>query len=257
MRRTPIIALILAPFVLWAVVMAFSRVLLPLGELSKQAVRAIACVSGLPVAEKSDSMELCFAGEGDYRRALDPGDVPGGPILDGGGHVLGRHDGIHHFTVGQRRGLRVAAGKPLYVSHICPDDHSITVGSRAEASRRRMTAESVHVLEPQRLRAGERLRGKIRSGGEPEACEIVEVQGSSLTIAFDEPQFAPAPGQHLVLYDADDQVVAGGVLASALGVEAVTRPAGSTHAESLNVPSGREPSPALLSTASSPSKTGL
>jgi tRNA-specific 2-thiouridylase len=220
---------------------------LPVGELSKATTRALARERGLPVAEKADSQELCFAGEADYRLALAEGvGTAPGPILDTGGAVLGAHPGIGHFTLGQRHGLRVARGTPLYVVRISARDNSVTLGTRAEASRKLVAAGDVNVLMSERLRAGERLLGKCRSTGEPAGCVIKSVgvwecgsvgveegrsggveEGKSgrveegrsgegkMAVEFDEAQFAPAPGQSLVLYDAEGRVVAGGVIRDA------------------------------------------
>ena len=190
-----------------------SRFVLPLGCMEKPAVRELAREAGLSAAETRDSMELCFAGEGDYRRALDmDSGTSGGPIIDSGGSEIGRHRGIHNYTIGQRRGLRIAAGEPLYVIGINAKDNSITVGTRDEAGRKRVTAENANVLIPERLQPGERLLGKIRSYGEASPCTVVASRNGFLDVQFDEPQFAPTPGQHMVLYDDDENVAAGGVI---------------------------------------------
>ncbi len=185
---------------------------LPLGELSKETVRDLARKRNVQVAEKDDSMELCFAGEGDYRRALEDEEASGGPILDAAGNVIGRHDGIFNYTLGQRRGLRIAAGEPVYVTDISPDENAITVGTREEISRREVCAEDVNVLMPERLRPGELLLGKIRSYGEPCPCRVIEVSPGAVAVEFDVPQFAPCSGQRLVLYDDSGNVVVGGTI---------------------------------------------
>ena len=186
---------------------------LPLGDRSKAATRRIARERGLPVADRDDSQELCFAGQADYRRALaEQGEEQRGPIVDTGGALLGYHDGIANFTVGQRRGLRVACGRPMYVVRICPRDKSVTIGTREEASRRRVQAREPNVLMPERLRAGQRLRGKLRSYGEPAPCTVAAGPEAAMSVEFDVPQFAPAPGQRLVLYDDEERVVAGGTI---------------------------------------------
>ena len=193
--------------------------LLPLGALTKAEVRRRARAAGLAVAERPESMELCFAGEGDYRRALpaDAATSPG-PILNGAGAIIGRHDGIAHFTLGQRHGLRVAVGKPLYVTRILPAENAIVVGTREEASRREVWAAEINALAPELLRVGRRLWGKIRSHGEPEACTVAAVSAAGVAVVFDSPQFAPAPGQRLVLYDEHGTVVAGGTIGEGAGV---------------------------------------
>lgn len=186
---------------------------LPVGELSKARTRQIARERGLPIADKADSQELCFAGEANYRRALaGAARLRPGPILDTSGSVIGRHDGIVNFTLGQRRGLRIARGEPQYVVRISPGDRSITIGTRAEASRRRVEASSVNALIPEQLHEGARLFGKTRSVGEPSPCTVAAASDAGVAVEFDEPQFAPAPGQRLVLYDADARVVAGGTI---------------------------------------------
>jgi tRNA-specific 2-thiouridylase len=135
-----------------------------------------------------------------------------GPILDTAGRVLGQHEGIANYTVGQRRGLRLAAGRPLYVTRISPRDNSVTLGTRDEASRRSVSASGLNVLLPDRLRPGERLLGKLRSLSDPAPCTVAAAEPGTLAVEFDVPQFAPTPGQHLVLYDAEGRVVAGGVM---------------------------------------------
>jgi len=178
------------------------HLLLPNGWLSKEEVREIAASAGLPVAEKADSQELCFAGEGDYRQALGRRGEPG-PILDTAGRRLGTHKGIENYTLGQRRGLGVALGEPRYVVRIDPLENSF---------RRRVAAGELNVLQPAALRSGARLGGKVRSYGAIELCNVAEVGKNHLVVEFDEPQFAPTPGQHLVLYDERGRIVAGGTI---------------------------------------------
>lgn len=186
--------------------------MLPLGELPKAEVRRRAADSGLPVARRQDSMELCFAGEGDYRNALGPGASEPGDIIDPSGRVIGRHEGIAHYTHGQRRGLGIAAPEPLYVLGILPETNTVVAGSRADALRRVISAGEVNVLDDGLHRVGARLLGKIRSGGDPAPCEILEAGAGELTVRFDEPLFAPSPGQKLVLYDELERVIAGGTI---------------------------------------------
>jgi len=189
------------------------HLLLPMGDRDKAAVRALARDAGLDVSEKPDSMELCFAGEGDYRQALaQRRGAPPGPILNRAGEAIGQHEGIINYTLGQRKGVRVTAGEPLYVTRVNPQDNSLTVGTRAEASRSRVVAGPVNVLMPERWRPGERLRGKIRSHGEPAPCRVADASEAAAIVEFETPQFAPAAGQHLVLYDDDDHLVGGGTI---------------------------------------------
>jgi tRNA-specific 2-thiouridylase len=189
------------------------RFVLPNGAESKEAIRGLARDHGLPVAEKADSQELCFAGEDDYRRALgDEAGTEPGPIVDTAGTVVGRHEGIAHYTLGQRRGLGVAFGEPMYVVGLRAEDNAVVVGTRAEASRQRVRASEANILIPGRLRIGERLVGKTRSVGEPAPCTVPAAGEGALAVEFDAPQFGPAAGQRLVLYDARERVVAGGTI---------------------------------------------
>jgi tRNA-specific 2-thiouridylase len=186
---------------------------LPLGDLTKQQVRAKAAELGLSVADKAESMELCFAGEQDYRLALEnsaanhPGDM-----TDMQGKKIGEHKGIANYTLGQRRGLGFAGGKPLYVGRIDAIANTVALGTKEEVSTRMVRAACLNVLVPDRLTSDARLFGKIRSYGDPRPCRLIQLTSDGLAVEFDEPQFAPCPGQRLVLYDESDNVVAGGVI---------------------------------------------
>jgi tRNA-specific 2-thiouridylase len=188
---------------------------LPLGEYSKQQVRSIAGELSLSVADKAESMELCFAGEGDYRAALGAGEADCcGTITDMQGKEIGMHKGISNYTLGQRRGVGFAGGKPLYVSKIDARTNTITLGTREEVSSRTIKANKVNVLMPEELIAGGQFLGKIRSYGDPSPCRVADVADGKLTVEFDQPQFAPCPGQRLVLYNSDDNIVAGGTISA-------------------------------------------
>lgn len=187
---------------------------LPLGDISKAEARALAHSAGLPVARRGDSMELCFAGAGDYREALGPYGSRPGPILDERGEVVGEHTGVAHYTVGQRKGLRIASGKPLFVASIDPGANTITVAERDRLYNREVEASDPNALIPELVRPAERLFGKVRSQGEPAPCAVVQADAERIRVAFDEPVFAPAPGQRLVLYDRRERVVAGGIIAA-------------------------------------------
>ncbi len=193
-----------------------SRSEFPLGELSKDEVREIARRATLPVAEKPDSMELCFVPNGNYvqfihayatesKIPLSSGD---GDIVTESGEVLGRHNGVHNFTIGQRKGLGFAAGKPLYVLAIEPEANRVTVG--ADDSLRTSTFEVqnvnwISIAEPsQPIRA----TVKIRHKHEPAAATIEALPDSRARITFDSPQRAVTPGQAAVIYS-NDVVLAG------------------------------------------------
>ena len=189
------------------------RLLLPLGELTKEEVRSIATDVNLPVAEKSESMELCFAGEGDYRAVLtDAPFVQPGDVTDMQGNRIAEHKGIANYTLGQRSGIGFAGGKPLYVGRIDAQKNTIALGTRDEVSFRTVRANQINVLIPQELVTDEQAYGKIRSYGEAAPCKVIEASETDITVEFDEPQFAPCPGQKLVLYDNNDNIIAGGTI---------------------------------------------
>ncbi len=186
---------------------------LPLGELSKDETRELARAAGLTVAEKSESMDLCFAGGGDYRNALS--DITGdraGDFIDTEFNVVGRHNGISHYTVGQRK-LGMSFGpEPSYALRIIPDKNQVMVGTRRDAYKNQVTAELITVHQPGLLKQAAGLQGKIRSSGELIDCIIDEYSAPEITVTFKKELFAPTPGQHLVLYNFDATIVAGGII---------------------------------------------
>ncbi|MHC4296021.1 MAG: tRNA 2-thiouridine(34) synthase MnmA [Planctomycetota bacterium] len=191
------------------------RFVLPLGELTKEQVRSVARGLNLTVAEKAESMELCFAGEGDYRLALIGAEANReGDITDMQGNKIGTHKGIANYTLGQRKGIGFAGGKPLYVGRINAGANIIALGTRDEISFSTVKANRINTLIPEQLVVETRAFGKIRSYGDPAPCRITGAGDNEVTVEFDEPQFAPCPGQRLVLYDNADRVIAGGTIFS-------------------------------------------
>jgi len=192
------------------------RLLLPLGELTKADTREMARALGahgellFKIAEKPESMEICFSTDRDYRKELAGGGSEG-PILNVAGESVGTHGGIENYTIGQRKGLGLTSREPLFVIEIRPRDNAIIVADRSEAMTREVCARNVNILAMDAYRSGAALRGKIRSQSEPAPCVITRADGESFSVAFDEAQFAPAPGQYLVLYDGE-RLVAGGCI---------------------------------------------
>ena len=192
-----------------------AKFILPLGELTKAKVRFIATDLNLTVAEKPESMELCFACEGDYRDALTNAQAnQHGDITDMQGNKIATHKGIANYTLGQRRGIGFAGGKPLYVGKIDAATNTIALGTREEVSCRTIKAEKINVLIPEELVKGRQFFGKIRSYGNPQPCKLININETEMTVEFDKPQFAPCPGQKLVLYNSDDNIVAGGTISA-------------------------------------------
>jgi tRNA-specific 2-thiouridylase len=184
----------------------------PLGEYTKDTVRRMADEAGLSTSRKPDSMELCFAGERDYRAALSDLPERPGPIRDTGGKVIGEHRGIQFYTLGQRRGLPASTTGALYVLKIDAATNTIVAGARDEGFTARVRAGQANVLYPELFESGRGAFGKIRSTGEPARCTITNTLADGFEVEFDEPVFAPAPGQHMVIYDASGFVIAGGTI---------------------------------------------
>jgi tRNA-specific 2-thiouridylase len=185
----------------------------PLGELRKAEVRALARELGLATAEKPESQEICFVPDGETARAVEglrPEALPGeGEVVDGAGRALGRHPGIHHFTVGQRRGLRVAGGRRLYVTGLDARRNRVVVGEgpALEAPGARLSSVSWIAGEPP---AGPvRARVCVRYRHEGVAAEIAARPGGGAELRFEVPVRALAPGQAAVFYDGD-AVLGGG-----------------------------------------------
>ena len=194
-----------------------ARTLFPLGRLTKPEVREVARQHGLALAEKPDSQEICFISGGDYKQFIaayleEQGEqVPksAGELVASSGEVLGRHEGIVNFTVGQRKGLGVSSPSPLYVLNIDPASHRVTVGADAELATHTLHARNLNWISIPALTAPMRVRVKIRHRHEP-AWAVAEPIGMDEVIAtFDEPQRAVTPGQSAVFYHGDE-VVGGG-----------------------------------------------
>ena len=192
-----------------------AKLVLPLGQLTKEKVRSLAAELNLTVAEKPESMELCFAGEGDYRDALtDVHANQPGNITDMNGNKIGTHKGIANYTLGQRRGIGFAGGVPLYVGKIDARTNTIALGTREQVCCHTIKANQLNTLIPEELVAGSRLFAKIRSYSNPQGCKLVDITKTDITVQFDKPQFAPTPGQKLVLYNSADNIIAGGTITS-------------------------------------------
>jgi tRNA-specific 2-thiouridylase len=193
-----------------------SRTLFPLGRMTKPEVRERARKHGLALAEKPDSQEICFVPGGDYKNFLDAylaeqGDsLPdtAGELVTTDGRVIGEHGGIHNFTVGQRKGLGVATGSPLYVLQIKGDTHQVIVGEQENLYSRTLRTRRINLISIDDLREEMRVSVKIRHRHEPAVATIERIGQDEILVTFDEPQRAITPGQAAVFYDGD--VVVGG-----------------------------------------------
>jgi tRNA-uridine 2-sulfurtransferase len=188
-----------------------SRTLFPLGQMSKPQVRELARQHGLMLAEKPDSQEICFVPGGDYKRFIDAyldeqGEAlpdTSGELVTSDGRVVGHHDGIHKFTVGQRKGLGVATGTPLYVINVNGAGGQITVGSNDELLSRTLVARDLNWIAIDELREPLRVKAKIRHRHEPAAATVEPASNGEALVTFEDPQRAITPGQAVVFYDGD------------------------------------------------------
>jgi|HubBroStandDraft_5_1064220.scaffolds.fasta_scaffold19399_2 tRNA-specific 2-thiouridylase len=187
------------------------RIIFPVGGFEKPAIRELAREAGLRVADKPDSQEICFIPDNDYAgfirkyRGLD--DDLSGEFVDRAGAVLGRHDGCHHFTIGQRRGLGIAFGSPRFVVAIEPATRRVVLGTHDELARHELDADRTNWLVPH-IPARLRCHAQIRYRHDAAGAEVT-VEGDRIHVRFDEPQFGVTPGQAVVLYDGD-RVLGGG-----------------------------------------------
>ena len=178
----------------------------PVGDLTKDEVRRMAAERGLPTARKPESQEICFVPDGDYAAFVErrtTAEDRSGPVLDRAGHVLGRHAGIHRFTVGQRKGLGLTSPRPLYVLAVEPASRSVVVGEAEELEAVSLTAGEVSWLSippPCRpIRAGVKIRYRAAEA----AARVEPLPARRVRVTFDAPQRAVTPGQAAVFYDGD------------------------------------------------------
>jgi tRNA-uridine 2-sulfurtransferase len=198
-----------------------SRTLFPLGGMTKPEVRELARAYNLVIAEKPDSQEICFVPGGDYKRFLEAylseqgveptpisGEMVGGEMVTSDGKVIGEHAGVHNFTVGQRKGLGVATGSPLYVIQIRNDTRQVVVGKDEELYSRTLRASRVNLISTAELGEPMRVAVKIRHKHQPAPAMIESAGPGEVLVTFDDPQRAITPGQAAVFYDGD--IVVGG-----------------------------------------------
>lgn len=187
---------------------------MPLGELSgKDEVRKIAERLGLPTASKPDSQEICFVPDNDYasfiERRLGLKSVPGN-YVDTHGNILGRHKGIINYTIGQRKGLGIAFGKPMFVTKIDPVTNDITLGEKGSEFSDSLVAEGLNFIPFDELTEPMRVLAKVRYSAKPAMCTVTPIGEDRAQVVFDTPQRAVTPGQAVVFYDEDYDVVIGG-----------------------------------------------
>ncbi len=202
-------------YVLWALTQEqLSRTILPLGSMSKDEVREIAESQGFLNANKPDSQDICFVPDGDYAGFIERYTkkvTPCGDFIDANGNVLGKHRGIIRYTIGQRKGLGISMGRPIFVSRIDPVANTVTLGVESELFSRELFANDINLIAVEKIDAPLRVTAKIRYSHKEAHATVVQTDSDELHIEFDEPQRALTRGQSVVLYS-DEVVIGGGLI---------------------------------------------
>ncbi len=202
-------------YVLWQLSQEqLSRTLFPLGEYSKEEIREIAEQNGFVNARKKDSQDICFIPDGDYVGFIERTTsltFPSGSFVDTSGRYLGQHQGQIRYTIGQRKGLGIAFGKPTYVCAKNAADNTVMLGSNEDLFRRDLTAHAVNLIAVERMERPMRVLAKVRYSAKPAWAEVEQTAPDRLSVRFDEPQRAISAGQSLVLYE-DDILLGGGII---------------------------------------------
>ncbi|MCR5272965.1 MAG: tRNA 2-thiouridine(34) synthase MnmA [Lachnospiraceae bacterium] len=189
--------------------------LMPLGEYTKDEVRAIAEKMGIPVAKKPDSQEICFISDNDYAgfidRAVKDAVPKPGNFINKNGEIIGKHKGITHYTIGQRKGLNLSMGHPVFVCEIRPDTDEVVIGEAEDVFTDTVIFEDINYMGVGEIEDGERFLGKIRYAHKGENCTAYNLPDGRIKCVFDNKVRASTPGQNLVLYR-DDYVACGGVI---------------------------------------------
>ncbi len=202
-------------YVLWSLTQKqLARTLFPLSAYTKQEVRDMALSHGFCNAERRDSQDICFIPDGDYVAFIERytgKSFPEGNFVDLSGNILGTHKGHLRYTVGQRKGLGLAFGKPTYVCAKNAETNTVTLGDNADLFCTDLTAHGINLIATDRIDAPLRLQAKVRYAAKPAACTVDQTSPDTLRIRFDEGQRAICKGQSVVLYDGNF-VVGGGII---------------------------------------------
>lgn len=191
-----------------------SHTLMPVGEYTKEEIREIAEQNHLPVAAKPDSQDICFVPDGNYAEFITdqaPGKVPGeGNFVSEDGTVLGTHKGIIHYTVGQRKGLRLSMGHPVFVSELRPDTNEVVISDH-DVFQTELDCSRINFMGIEDLKEPRRMWAKVRYAHKGEWCTAYQTKEDELHVIFERPVRAITPGQAVVFYDGE-YVMGGGVI---------------------------------------------
>lgn len=194
---------------------------MPLGKYKKEEIRAIAAESGIPVAQKPDSQDICFIPDGDYVSFIERNGnreyAKEGNFVDLQGNVVGKHKGLIHYTIGQRKGLNLAMGEPVFVVELRPETNEVVIGKNEDVFAMGLVADRVNYMGVADFKNPVRCIAKIRYAHKGAACEVVDLPDGKIKVLFEEPQRAITPGQSVVFYGIDEQsgkdiVLGGGII---------------------------------------------
>ena len=189
-----------------------SKTLFPLGNYTKPQIRQIAEDEGLVNSRKPDSQDICFVPDGNYARFIEKhATVEKGNFIDTHGNILGQHNGIINYTVGQRKGLGITFGKPVCVVSKNAENNSVTLGEASDLMRTELIAEDVNLISVPEIKEPLRIKAKTRYNQQEQPATVYPMEDNRIKIVFDEPQRAITSGQAVVMYD-NDIVVGGGTI---------------------------------------------
>lgn len=202
-------------YMLWSLSQhQLSHTVFPLGEMTKPEIRALGAERGFVIAHKSDSQDICFVPDGDYAAFLERivgGKYPEGNYIDEDGNVLGKHKGVIHYTIGQRKGLGISMGRHIFVTKKDAENNTVTLADEDRLFTKTVVIKNINLIPFDKIEGKIRVCAKIRYR-HPESDAYAEQTGDDeITLTFDEPQRAPAKGQSAVMYDGD-YVVGGGII---------------------------------------------
>ena len=186
----------------------------PLGDITKDSARQIASKNGFANADRKDSQDICFVPDGDYVAFMERyrnKHYPEGDFVDRDGNVLGRHKGYVHYTIGQRKGLGVAMGHPVFVVDIDPVNNRVILGENEELFKSELIADNINLISVPKIEKDMRIKAKIRYRHKEQPATVTQIDEDTIRVVFDEPQRAITKGQAVVMYDGD-VVVGGGTI---------------------------------------------
>ncbi len=202
-------------YVLWTLSQeTLARTLLPLGEFTKDEIRAIAAEQGFINANKGDSQDICFVPDGDYASFImrETGyESKAGDYLDIDGNVIGKHKGVIHYTIGQRKGLGISMGRHIFVASKNPEENTVTLADEEFIFSDTVILKGTNLISVDKITEPIRVEAKLRYKQRPAKCTAIQTGEDEITLVFDEKQRAPAKGQSAVIYDGE-YVVGGGII---------------------------------------------